>query len=180
MPIYIYISPESPRWRKSVWIGVKRVIDGDTIVGVRSLGQPRTEHKYRLVSIDAPERRQPYGHAAARALRRLLADRAIYVYTAGTDRYRRTLAVLYIQLWNGVADGIHWVRVNDWMVRQGWAWAYNRNDAVLRPLENAAREERLGLWQEVDEETPVHPRTFRRLQRKQHTRHKKKNPGDKR
>lgn len=70
-------------------------VDGDTIY----LG----EEKIRIVGLDAPETYQARcdserqrGHAATAYLRRLLASGTITIRRQGRDRYRRTLARVYI------------------------------------------------------------------------------------
>lgn len=72
-----------------------RVIDGDTL----ALGDERI----RLLDIDTPETHSPRcraeaeaGREAARALRLLLAGAAVKIERHGTDRYRRTLARIYV------------------------------------------------------------------------------------
>ncbi len=70
-------------------------VDGDTIY----LG----EEKVRIVDLDAPETyrarcdsERQRGHAATAYLRRLLASGTVTIRRQGRDRYRRTLARVYI------------------------------------------------------------------------------------
>lgn len=113
---------------------VTRVVDGDT-VRVRTASGRRN---LRLAQIDAPERAQPHGPEATRALARMVAGRSVRVEVVTTDRYGREVVELY-------ADGTH---VNRALVRQGHAWVYHRYavDDTLADLEAAARSERAGLW----------------------------------
>lgn len=66
------------------------------------------------------------------------------------DRYKRVLGTIY-------ADGTN---VNEWMLRNGWAWHYRRycKSAKLAQLEAQARLEKSGLWKGKD---PVAPWEFR-------------------
>lgn len=113
---------------------VTRVIDGDT-VAVRTTGERRN---LRLAQIDAPERDQPHGLEASRALARQVLGREVRVEVTAVDRYEREVVELFV-------DGRH---VNRDLVRAGHAWVYQRYavDAELAPLERAARSARAGLW----------------------------------
>jgi len=107
--------------------------------------------RVRLHGIDTPEYDQPYGRAATRELNRLL-GRSVYVEATDTDRYGRTVAVLWI------SDGVN---VNLEMVCRGAAWWYERyarDDTDLRECQESARENNLGLW----DGDPVEPWEWRR------------------
>lgn len=138
-------------------IDVVRVVDGDTVVDAAGA-------RYRLHGVDAPERAQPAGPEAGRALAALLAeprDGVTLVRTHGRDRYRRTLATLYRRPRAGGPR----VNVNRALVARGWAWAYARtpNDAegaALLGLEEAARDQRRGLW--AADAAPELPQHYRR------------------
>jgi endonuclease YncB( thermonuclease family) len=113
---------------------VVRVVDGDT-VAVRTA---TARKNVRLAQIDAPERAQPHGAEATRALSAMVLGREVRLEVVTVDRYGREVVELY-------ADGRH---VNRDLVRQGHAWVYQRYavDAELNELESAARSERAGLW----------------------------------
>lgn len=118
--------------------GVASVIDGDTIEihGAR----------IRLHGIDAPESSQTCrrknneewrcGQTAANLLSDLLGRRTVFCESTETDRYGRAIAICH-------AAGRD---VNEEMVAQGYAVAYRRYSTDYVDAENAARQERLGMW----------------------------------
>lgn len=111
-----------------------RVLDGDSVV-LRIDGR---EVEARLEGIDAPERGQPFGDPARRALAGLVAGRKVQVGARGTDRHGRLLVRLR-------AAGVD---VGHEMVRRGLAWHFVRysDDAALAAAEREARAARAGLW----------------------------------
>lgn len=128
---------------------VARVIDGDSLqVRVRGLGVIEV----RLHGVDTPEWDQPYGRAARRELRRLVARQRVDLVSETTDSYGRLVATVYRGDLN----------VNREMVRRGYAWWYRRYaglDFALRRAEKEARAQRRGLWRDDD---PVPPWDWRR------------------
>jgi endonuclease YncB( thermonuclease family) len=135
------------------------VIDGDTVLfrpdspyKTDALGAAsRAFLKIRLADIDAPEKDQPYGDAATRALTALLLNQRVEVDTVATDIYGRTIARIQV---GGVS-------ANAELVRQGLAWGssrYRRN-AELIAAQSDARQAQRGLWQEA---APVPPWVWRR------------------
>lgn len=132
---------------------VVKVADGDTVTVLRTDGARPEQVRVRLSSIDAPEKRQPWGTRSRQLLSDLVFDRQVRVEELGTDRYGRTIGVVHVGRLNA----------NREMVRQGLAWAYRQylNDSALLQVEAAARRARRGLW--VDP-SPVAPWDFRRQQ----------------
>ena len=128
------------------------VADGDTL----TLLADERAHKIRLAQIDAPEKSQPYGKAAKRALSELVFGRDVRVEVVDVDRYDRIVGEVFV-------DGLH---VNLEMVRRGHAWAYTRyaRTPEVAELENAARAEGLGLWRLPLEEREA-PWVWRRQRR---------------
>ena len=114
------------------------VIDGDTIdvSGIR----------VRLEGIDAPESEQtcadargqpwPCGMTATRELKAYLGSRELTCAPTGYDRYRRMLAVC------ALPDGSD---VNAWMVRQGWALAYDYA-GTYQSEQAEAKAAKRGMW----------------------------------
>lgn len=128
------------------------VIDGDTVLFRPDHYRPasRAFLKVRLAGIDAPEADQPHGEAATRALRELALKRRATLDIVATDVYGRKLGHLTVDA----------LAVNAELVRRGHAWASSRNaGAVLRGLQDEARQARLGLWQDDD---PTPPWAWRR------------------
>lgn len=118
--------------------GQATIIDGDTIeiVGTR----------IRLHGIDAPEsgqrcqdaRGQDYrcGQRAAFALADWIGQATVSCLQRDTDRYGRVVAVCRAR----GAD------MNRWMVREGWAVAYQEYSQDYVADELDARRARAGLW----------------------------------
>lgn len=124
------------------------VMEGDTIHLLRETGQIV---RIELYGIDAPERGQPYGPEAVRAVRRAVLGVRIRAVAEGRDDAGRPLFVLE------VGDRV----LNHQLVRDGLAW-WDRNRAPhadqFRRLERRAREDERGLWGQSD---PVPPWDWR-------------------
>lgn len=73
---------------------VVRVLDGDTI---EILDAGTESHRIRLHGIDTPERGQPFSRAASSALVNRIAGKQVDVAVINTDRYRRTVGVIYFE-----------------------------------------------------------------------------------
>lgn len=132
---------------------VVSVSDGDTIT---ILGNEK-QLKIRLYGIDSPEKSQAYGQKAKDFTASMVAGRQISVEPKDTDRYGRTVALVFV-------DGIN---LNQQIVKQGYGWVYRQyckgsfcNDWLR--LEAAARESKKGLWADSH---PVPPWEYRHDQR---------------
>ena len=115
---------------------VVKVTDGDTIT---ILDADQIQHKVRLYGIDTPEYKQPYSRAAKKVLSDLVAGEGVGVNVKDTDRYGRTVGVVY--------KGN--VNVSLEMVKSGYAWWYKKYAPFsdeLREAEQRAKAEGLGLW----------------------------------
>lgn len=110
------------------------VIDGDTLDVRLASGVLRV----RMHAIDAPERGQPWGDAARRALASLAFGRDVELEPIEQDRYDRQVA----RVWLDGAD------LNAELLRGGHAWVYRRyaDDPRYCELEAEARKSRRGLW----------------------------------
>lgn len=143
------------RWLPARGDFVGRVVgvsDGDTIEVLRAGRAVRV----RLHGIDCPESRQAYGTRAKQFTAQLVFGKTVAVQVHGTDQYGRILGEVILP------DGRS---LNRELVRNGYAWWYRRysNDLVLQQLEQEARRERRGLWQDRN---PVPPWEFRREHRR--------------
>lgn len=130
-------------------VKVVGVIDGDTIK-VLVEGQ---QVKIRLYGIDAPESGQAFGTQAQTALKQITSGRKITIKTIDTDRYGRTVALIY-------ADGIS---VNEVLVSSGYAWVYHQYCkqsfcSALKEKEVSAKNNKSGLWKDVN---PIPPWEWR-------------------
>jgi endonuclease YncB( thermonuclease family) len=112
------------------------VFDGDTIEVLHYTSPERI----RLSGIDCPEKGQAYGNRAKQAASALAFGRDVSLQTHGQDKYRRTLADVFL------LDSTH---VNHTLVKDGWCWWYRKfapGDTILEGLEKEAREAKKGLW----------------------------------
>lgn len=127
---------------------VVSVHDGDTLTVIVDRQQVRV----RLIDIDAPELRQPFGTRSRQSLSNLCFGKTAALDVRGRDRYKRTLARVSC----AGADA------NAEQVRRGFAWTfvrYARPDSPLFMLEKEARSAQRGLWQDP---YPVAPWEWRR------------------
>lgn len=125
---------------------VVAISDGDTL----KARCPDQQQTIRLVHIDAPEKRQPWGERSRQALAALCHQVEAEVRPAGVDRYGRMLAAVSCRGKDAGAE----------QVRAGMAWAFTRykpGPELIR-LEQEARAAGLGLW--VDP-APVPPWEWR-------------------
>lgn len=135
------------------------VSDGDTVT---ILDASKRTHKIRLLGIDSPEKKQPFGERAKQSLSDLVFDKQVSVEGGKQDRYGRSLGKI-------VLDGRD---INLEQIRRGMAWHYKQyardqspqDRAAYAEAESAARQKRVGLWQDAD---PVPPWSFRREGREQ-------------
>lgn len=128
------------------------VSDGDTIT-VRAGNETI---RIRLAQIDAPESGQPWGQKSKQALGRMVGGKTVTVTPHDIDRYGRTIADITI-------DGRD---VNQAMVREGAAWAYDAyaRDGTMAALESQARSSSQGLWA-LTENQRIAPWDYRRQNR---------------
>ena len=115
---------------------VVRILDGDTIT---LLAPGRKQVRIRLAEIDAPEKKQPWGKRAKKALSKIVGKgERVKVEIVDHDRYGRAIGKVY-------AGNTY---VNAEMVRSGNAWVYRKysDNRRLIELENIARIKKKGLW----------------------------------
>ena len=136
---------------------VVAVADGDTVT---VLDAEKKQHRIRLVGIDAPESKQAFGQKSKDQLARWVHGQEVRVEHTKTDRYNRILG----KVWMGDRD------INLAMIEAGMAWYYKQFSRDLSPTdralyaqaEEAARQQRQGLWTDAH---PQAPWDFRRQQR---------------
>ena len=110
--------------------------------------------KIRLLGIDCPESKQPFGTRAKQFTGDLSFGKVVTVRVRDVDRYRRTVAEIILP------DGRN---LNQELVRAGFAWWYRRyarHETILQDLEREARAGRRGLWTDKD---PVPPWEWRKV-----------------
>ena len=113
---------------------VINIADGDTLV----IQHGYDEIKIRLYEIDTPELDQPYGNEAKQALYDLAFNKTVTVTIETIDDYGRIVGKVYIR-------GLD---VNAELIKQGHAWVFRKyaKDKSLYDMEQAARQNQLGLW----------------------------------
>jgi micrococcal nuclease len=130
------------------------VIDGDTIevktLPVRILVY-EIPIRIRLVNIDAPEKKQPFGRWSTNQLKNLVAGQFVTVTYSQRDHYGRVLGRVV------TANG---TEANRYMVQSGAAWVYEKynTDSSLPVLQREAQEQKRGLWAD---NTPTPPWEWR-------------------
>lgn len=137
---------------------VIRIADGDSVT---ILDMNKVQHKVRLVGIDAPERKQPFGKRSKQSLSDMVFRKMVTVKSNKRDQYGRELGKILI---NGVD-------VNLEQIRRGMAWHYKLNKydqsasdrQTYANTERKARVIRQGLW--IDS-APLPPWIWRKLKRK--------------
>ena len=110
------------------------ITDGDTVTVLTD----NKQIKVRLAEIDTPEKNQPYGKNAKKALSDFIFGKIVQIKFETIDRYGRTIGKIFLDNQN----------INKEMVKLGHAWVYIHyaRDKTLFALEKEARENQLGLW----------------------------------
>ncbi|MGJ0148650.1 thermonuclease family protein [Campylobacter lari] len=115
---------------------VSRVIDGDTIEAKFE----DEELKIRLFGIDAPESDQAYGKMATQFLNAIVLNKEVVL---------NVLAIMYLNDKD----------INQVMVKNGFAWAYEYYSDLYVNEQNYAKENKKGLWVG---ENPIEPYKWRK------------------
>lgn len=142
------LAPEGPVQRAAV----VRIVDGDTIIVDRGLGNERV----RYIGIDTPESvipdrtPEPFGPEATSANEALLAGGVVFLErdVSETDRFGRLLRYVWVR--DG-ADPSRWTMVNRALVAAGWATVTTfppdvRHADLFVAVQRAARDASLGIW----------------------------------
>jgi endonuclease YncB( thermonuclease family) len=101
---------------------VVKIADGDTLT---ILDKSNRQHKVRLIGIDAPERKQPFGNVSRQNLADLVFGKTIAVEWHKQDRYQRVLGKVLL---NGKD-------VNLEQIKAGLAWHYKQYDRDQLPAD---------------------------------------------
>ena len=150
--ILLLIITITPVYAEQYEATVIKVIDGDTIW----IKKDNNHIKVRLSYIDAPELKQNFGIRSRNFLSNLVLDKMIEVNTNKKDRYNRHLGEIYI---HNTKESIF---INAKMIKSGNAWVYKTytNNPYLKNLEDYAKMNRKGLW---NEHKIIEPWIFRRI-----------------
>ncbi|WP_087677341.1 thermonuclease family protein [Klebsiella pneumoniae] len=133
---------------------VIRVLDGDTIE-IKTLPAKIVVYevpiRVRLINIDAPEKKQPFGRWSTSQLKTLVAGKQVTVSYSHKDRYGRIIGHVFTT--NGTD-------ASRFMVQSGAAWVYERYnvDESLPALQREAQEQNAVLWADAN---PVPPWEWR-------------------
>ncbi len=125
------------------------ITDGDTI---KFLTQDSLQIKVRLANIDCPERKQPFSVKAKQFVSDAIFGQQVTIHVLKKDRYGRSIA-------NVIYDDS--LDLSQELLKQGLAWHYLQysKDPLLQKLEDQAKKEKLGLWQDKN---PIPPWEWRR------------------
>jgi micrococcal nuclease len=147
--------------RNTTFYKVVGVKDGDTMVLLSPDNQSIT---VRLAEVDCPEKSQAFGQAAKQFTSDLCFGKMVNLIGNQHDRYGRTVGEVVLE--NGT-------NVNHELVKQGYAWQYRAysKSMELAMLEQQARQNRLGLWQDAN---PTPPWNFRKQEKTQRVENKVK------
>ena len=137
---------------------VVSIADGDTIT---VLDSEKTQHKIRLMGIDAPEKSQAYGQASKQNLSNMVLGKIVSIEWVKYDRYHRIVGKVLINEMDVCLE----------QVKNGFAWHYKqyqneqsmKDRLIYANAELTARNEEIGLWRDVE---PVEPSHFRHKKQK--------------
>ncbi|WP_299252893.1 thermonuclease family protein [uncultured Lacinutrix sp.] len=120
------------------------IMDGDTF---KLLTKDSTVVKVRLANIDCPEKKQPFSTKAKNFVSEAIFNKNVTVQVLKTDRYRRLIANVFY------GDSIN---LNHQLVKKGLAWHYVKysKDTILQSLEDNAKKDKVGLWQDSNAISP--------------------------
>lgn len=136
------------------------VSDGDTVT---LLDAKKTQWKIRLLGIDAPEKKMPYGQRSKQSLSDMVYNKQVTVEYSKRDKYGRTVGKIRV-------DGLD---ANLEQVKAGMAWHYKKyqreqsseDRAAYVLAEEQARSVMKGLWSDT---APIPPWDWRKAQKSKH------------
>ena len=114
------------------------ITDGDTF---KLLTADSTQIKVRLANIDCPERKQAFSKKAKQFASDAIFSKTVTIHVLKKDRYRRYIS-------NVIYDDS--LSLCHELVKNGLAWHYVKysKDTTLQKLEDKARLNKIGLWQD--------------------------------
>ena len=123
---------------------VVAITDGDTF---KLLTKDSTLIKVRLANIDCPERKQPFSNIAKQFVSKAIFSKTVKLNVLKKDRYRRYIS-------NVIYDDS--LSLCHELVKNGLAWHYRKysKDSILQDLEDNARRNKIGLWQDKNAMAP--------------------------
>lgn len=147
--ILLILLASTPAYAEKFNARVIAVMDGDTVM-VLYLNK---KIKIRLVNIDAPESKQPFGKESRQALHDSVLKKRVQIDSRALDIYGRMIAEISV-------DGLS---VNEEQVRSGMAWANSHfgRDKHYLALQREAQHKQRGLWGAAAQ--PIQPEQWRKL-----------------
>ncbi|WP_428740168.1 thermonuclease family protein [Tenacibaculum sp.] len=129
------------------------IMDGDTF---KLLSQDSIQIRVRLANIDCPEKKQPFSAKAKQFVSDAIFGQQVTIHVLKKDRYGRSIANV---IYNDSLD------LSQELLRHGLAWHYLQysKNPVLQKLEDQAKKEKLGLWQDKH---PIPPWKWRKNKKK--------------
>lgn len=131
---------------------VVAITDGDTF---KLLTKDSIQIKVRLANIDCPERKQAFSKKAKQFTSDAIFSKTVKIEVLNTDRYGRLIAIV---IYN---DSLN---LNHELVKNGLAWHFVKysKDIILQKLEDKARVNKVGLWEDVNAIPPWEWRSNRK------------------
>jgi endonuclease YncB( thermonuclease family) len=128
------------------------IMDGDTF---KLLTKDSTLVKVRLANIDCPEKKQPFSAKAKEFTSNAIFGKTVTINILKTDRYKRYISNV---IYNDSLSLCHE------LVKHGFAWHFVRysKDATLQQLEDTAKKDKVGLWQDPNPIAPWDWRAFKK------------------
>lgn len=129
------------------------VADGDTIT---VLDATNTQHKIRLLGIDAPEKAQAFGQRSKQSLSQLVQSKQVIVEFQKKDKYGRSVGKVVL---NGTDVCLEQIKL-------GMAWHFKHYESeqpkedreTYAQAELVARSKVIGIWRDKN---PIPPWEFR-------------------
>ena len=127
---------------------VTKIVDGDTIEFKDAASKKK--YRFKLIEIDAPERDQPWGSKARKALSKKILRKNVELHVQGRDGDGNMIGRVYFKKRD----------ISRELIDEGHAWVHKRSttNSNLLKAEKSARSNRLGLWRQED---PVSPWNWR-------------------
>jgi micrococcal nuclease len=146
--LYLSVLPNregSDKSQKETFVGkVTAITDGDTF---KLLMKDSTLIRVRLANIDCPERKQPFSKRAKQFASDAIFGKNIEISVLKKDRYGRFIANVFYDNKKNLSKEL---------LKAGFAWHYVKysNDLTLQELEDAAKKNKEGLWQDKNSIAP--------------------------
>lgn len=131
---------------------VVAITDGDTF---KLLTKDSILIKVRVANIDCPEKKQPYSQKAKQFVSQAIFGKVVKIKELKKDRYQRSVAHVFY------ANSLN---LSEELLKNGLAWHYVKysKDSTLQALQDKAKKNKIGLWQDPKSIPPWEWRANRR------------------